>query len=120
MRATLSQDWMRESDREYYQELLRFRSTRGATGRVGGDLAWAFAYCVLYPCDVLVGVLLVLSLYPETGSSVGVVITISEWVAGIAAGVAYSRRTTRVFTEAAAKGFRLLELKRATRKPSLT
>jgi len=111
---------MRQSDREYYQELLRFRSTRGATGRVRSDLAWALGYCVLYPCNVLAGVLLVLALYPEIGSPVGVVITVWEWVAGIAAGVAYSRRTTRVFTEAAANGFRLLELKRATRRPSLT
>src|SRR2546421_6682840 len=117
LRATLSQHWMRQSDREYYQELLRFRSTRGTTGRLSDDLAWASAYCVLYPCNVLVGVLLVLVFYPETGSPAGVVMTIVEWIAGIAAGGALSPRTTPIFTQAAAARIRLFGLTKAKRRP---
>src|SRR2546427_11026844 len=118
LRATLSQDWMRQSDREYYQELLRFRSTRGTTGRLSDDLAWASAYCVLYPCNVLVGVLLVLVFYPETGSPAGVVMTIVEWIAGIAAGGGYSARNKRNFPRGGGEGFRVLGTQPATRRPS--
>src|SRR2546422_4316198 len=109
---------MRQSDREYYQELLRFRSTRGTTGRLSDDLAWASAYCVLYPCNVLVGVLLVLVFYPETGSPAGVVMTIVEWIAGIAAGVGDSRRTTLIFTQAAAARIRAFVIQISKPTPS--
>jgi hypothetical protein len=120
LQATLAQDWMTPSDRAYYQELLRFRSTQGTSGHPRGDRAWATAYCVLFPANILSGVLIVLAFYPQMGSPLGVAMTIAEWVAGLVAGIAYSRRTIRLFTEAKAKGFRLLELKEGTRRPWLT
>src|SRR2546428_2909765 len=112
VKATLSQDWMRQADRDYYTELLHYRSTLGAVGRDRGGLAWAFGYCVLYIGNVLAGALLMLALYPIFGSPIGLVVLLVETVAGIAAGIADSRPTGRLFRRADEQGFRLLELKR--------
>lgn len=120
MKVSLSQDWMRPIDREYYTELLRFRSTIGKDGRLKGDLAWALGYCGLYLGNLLTFVSITLALYPLLGSPVAVTFILFEWGVGIVAGIAYSRRTIRRFKAAEAQGFRLLELKRATRQPSLT
>ncbi len=118
LRATLAQNWLRHADREYYTELLRFRSTSGVGGRLKGDVSRATGYCVLYLINIFAGVFITVALYSVLAVPVGVVMTVGEWVGGILAGVAYSRRIVRVFRAAEAQGFRLLELKRATRRPS--
>ncbi len=120
MKTTLSQDWMRPADREYYTELLRFRSTLGKDGHLEGDLAWALSYCTLYLATILASVTALFELSPILGEPVGVLLIIAEMGTGIAAGFAYSRRTIRLFKRAEAQGFRLLKLKRATRAPRLS
>jgi hypothetical protein len=118
IRAILAQDWLRPVDREYYTELLQFRLTLGAKGRVGADLVWGLGYCALYIGNGVIGELSIVALYPSYGSPTGLALIVLEQVVAIVAGIAYSRRTIRRFKAAEKQGFRLLQLKRATRRPS--
>jgi len=114
-RQAMVQGWVYDSEREYYKELMRFRSECGSEGHSPGQMRWGFSYAASYAAVSVVAAPIVVLLYPSLGDAAFVPILFPTIICFLALGIGYSVHVQHMFRDAEAKGYHLRELRRTIR-----